>query len=60
MVVSLTKERPQTTLNLFLAMIDDISLVIKGNGILHIVGFYEPEPEAELPFGDEDPEDEED
>ena len=57
-IATLTKERPQATINLFISLLDEVSLVAKGNGSLHITGFYEPDQEAGLP--EEDLEDEED
>lgn len=33
---------------------DDITLIVKGNGIVHVVGFYEPEPEDGFPYKDEE------
>ena len=48
----MTKERPQATLNLFLSLVDEASLVVKGNATIHVVGFYEPDQEADLPFGE--------
>ena len=40
LVVTLTKEKSQATVNLFLALVDDVTLLVKGNGIIHVVGFY--------------------
>ena len=37
-----------------------MTLTVKGNATLHVVGFYEPDQEADLPFGEEDLEDLED
>ncbi len=54
MVASLTKERPQATTNIFVTLEDAVSLVVKGNGIIHVIGFFEPENEDNLPFGEED------
>ncbi len=54
MIASLTKERPQATINLFISLADEVSLVVKGNATLHVVGFFEPDQDADLPFGDED------
>jgi hypothetical protein len=34
--------------------------LVKGNATLHVVGFYEPDQDADLPFGEEDLEDLED
>lgn len=57
MIASLTKDRPQATVNLFISLADDVTLLVKGNATLHVVGFYEPDQEADLPFGEEDLED---
>lgn len=54
MIASLTKDRPQATINLFISLADEVSLVVKGNATLHVVGFFEPDQDADLPFGDED------
>ena len=43
MIASLSKERPHATLNIFLSLIDNAKLIVKGNGIIHVVGFFEPE-----------------
>lgn len=37
-----------------------MTLSVKGNATLHVTGFYEPDQDADLPFGDEDLEDLED
>lgn len=60
LIASLTKERPQATINLFISLVDELTLLVKGNATLHVVGFYEPDQDADLPFGEEDLEDEED
>ncbi len=54
MIASLTKERPQATVNLFISLADDLTLIVKGNATLHVVGFFEPDQDADLPFGEED------
>lgn len=60
LVASLTKERPQATINLFICLLDNITLLVKGSGSIHVAGFNEPEPEGGLPFdGEEDEEDDE-
>ena len=43
LIASLTKDRPQATLNIFLSLLDVTKLLVEGNGIMHIVGFFEPE-----------------
>ena len=35
-------------------------MIVKGNGSIHVVGFYEPDENVDMPFGQEDEEDEED
>lgn len=60
LIASLTKERPQATINLFISLVDELTLLVKGNATLHVAGFYEPDQEADLPFGEEDLEDLED
>jgi hypothetical protein len=54
LIASLTKERPQATVNLFISLADDLTLIVKGNATLHVVGFFEPDQDADLPFGEED------
>lgn len=46
MIASLTKERPHATLNIFLSLLDGAKLIVKGNGIIHVAGFFEPEQEG--------------
>jgi hypothetical protein len=53
LLVTLTKERPHAFLNVFLSLLDEVTLVAKGNGSIHITGFFEPE-EGEIPEGLED------
>jgi hypothetical protein len=40
LVANLTKDKSQATINLFLAIIDEVTLVVKGAGILHVLGFF--------------------
>lgn len=55
LVANLTKEKPQVTINLFISLLDDVTLIAKGAGVLHITGFYEPDQgEGELPLGEDD------
>ncbi len=58
LVASLTKEAPQATINLFVSLADEVTLLVKGNATLHVVGFFEPDQDADLPFGEEDLEEE--
>ena len=41
MIASLTKDRPHASLNIFITLLDELTLVVKGNGNVHLVGFYE-------------------
>ncbi len=63
MIATLTKERPHASINLFISLLDEVSLVAKGNGSVHITGFYEPDQDG-LPKGlydkDEDEDEDED
>lgn len=52
LVASLTKEKPHTVINVFVSLIDEVTLIVKGNGIIHVTGFCEPEPEGGMPFDD--------
>lgn len=56
LVATLTKEKPQATINLFISLLDDVTLIVKGNGIIHVVGFFEPDQEGDIPFEGEDSE----
>jgi cell division septation protein DedD len=59
LVVSLTKDKPQATVNLFIALIDEVTLVVKGDATIHFIGFFEPEQDGDFPLGDEEEDDEE-
>ena len=45
---------------MFISLVDELTLSVKGNATLHVTGFYEPDQDADLPFGEEDLEDSED
>lgn len=60
LVASLAKDRPQATVNLFIALLDQVTLLVKGDATIHIVGFFEPEQDGDFPYGEEDLEGEED
>lgn len=63
LIAQLTKQQPNANINIFISLLDDVTLTVKGNGAtLHVVGFFEPDHDAELPFGegsDEEGEEEE-
>lgn len=50
LIASLTKERPQAYTNIFVSLADDVEFIVKGNGIIHAIGFYEPEDDGPLDF----------
>ena len=60
LIASLDKSHPHATINVFISLLDEAVLSVKGNGILHITGFFEPEQEGGLPLEDELESDEED
>jgi hypothetical protein len=58
LIATLTKDHPHAVVNFFLTLVDEVTILTKGNGALHITGFYEPdEPElAEEPEEEEEEE----
>lgn len=42
LVALLTKERPQASINVYVTLADNVQLVVEGNGIIHITGYFEP------------------
>lgn len=59
LVATLTKERPHAVINLFISLLDEVTILTKGNGVLHITGFYEPDEAEPLPEDIESEEEEE-
>ena len=53
LVALLTKERPQASINVYITLDDNVQLVVEGNGTIHITGYFEPEGQDDLPFGEE-------
>lgn len=49
LIATLTKEQPQATVNLFISILDDATLIVKGNAIIHVVGFFEDDQDGDLP-----------
>lgn len=45
---------------MFISLVDELTIIVKGNATLHVTGFYEPDQDADLPFDEEDLEDLED
>ena len=66
LIASLTKERPHATINIFLSFLDNAKLLVEGNGVIHVAGFFEPEQNGneidpeDFEDENEDEEDEED
>ena len=44
----LTKDKPHATINVFLSLVDEVKLIVKGNGNIHVVGFFEPSQDDEF------------
>lgn len=44
---TLTHKNPHVTVNLYFEMGEGIELFVKGNGIVHAIGFFEPEPKLD-------------
>jgi len=40
LIANLTKANPQVAVNVFISLLDEVSLVVKGSGTLHITGFF--------------------
>ena len=60
MIAVLTKEKPHATLNIFISLMDEVKFVVKGNGNVHIVGFFEPSQDEQfMNPADFDPEEDE-
>ena len=43
LIATATKEKPHQMLNLFISLADKITLIVKGNGSVHVSGFIEPD-----------------
>jgi hypothetical protein len=56
LIASLTKANPHATINVFVSLLDEATLIVKGNGAIHITGFADPDEGKDLPFGDDDEE----
>ncbi len=59
LIANLTKDKPQVSINVFISLLDEVSLHTKGNGVLHITGFFEPDQQGDLPLGENELESEE-
>ena len=53
LVALLTKERPQASINVYITLADNVQLVVEGNGVIHVTGYFEPEGQDDLPFDEE-------
>ena len=51
LIASLTKDKPQSSVNVFISLLDEAILSVKGNGTIHVTGFFEPDQQDELPEG---------
>jgi hypothetical protein len=48
LIAVLTKDKPHATINVFLSLMDEVKLIVKGNGNIHVVGFFEPSQDDEF------------
>lgn len=49
LIATLTRDHPHAVVNLFVSLLDDVTFVTKGNGALHITGFFEPDETEPVP-----------
>jgi len=54
LIASLTKDRSHTAINVFISLLDEVTFTVKGNGVLHVTGFFEPDQQGDLPLGEQD------
>lgn len=47
LIATLTKECPQISLNIFISLLDELQIFVKGNASVHISGFFEPEQDED-------------
>lgn len=40
MVASLSRKNPQVALNLYISISEQAEIFVKGNGIIHVIGFF--------------------
>jgi hypothetical protein len=45
LIANLTKERNHFLTNVLLSASDNAEIVVTGSGVIHVVGFYEDEPD---------------
>jgi hypothetical protein len=59
LIAHLTKEKSQVSINTFISLLDEVTLLVKGKGSLHVTGFFEPDQQGDL-LGDQDLDEESD
>ena len=47
LIATLTKESPQISLNIFISLLDELQIYVKGNAAVHISGFFQPEQDED-------------
>ncbi len=57
LIASLTKDKPHVVINLFISLLDKITLINKGKGTIHLTGFFELDNGEGEEFDPEDLED---
>jgi len=43
LICTLTHQNPHLAVNLYVEVAEYVEIIVKGNGIVHIIGFFEPE-----------------
>lgn len=41
---TLSQKCPQISLNFYVEIGEHVEFAVKGNGVIHVIGFFEPEP----------------
>ncbi len=40
----LSQKNPHQAVNMYVEISEPVEFIVKGNGAVHLIGFYEPEP----------------
>lgn len=54
LIAYLSKESPQISLNIFISLLDELEIYVKGNAAVHITGFFEPEKDEDYEESEEE------
>lgn len=47
LLCTLTHKYPQQAVNMYVEISEPVEFLVRGNGAVHLIGFYEPEPHFE-------------